>query len=102
MPADPRPSTVTIRLTPALYARALAAGMPEGEGNPDEWLVRRAEAAATARADALEEAARECEGLGRGFAEAFHEQDRRTISVVRAAYSDAAFNIRTLAQKEAP
>ena len=102
MPADPRPSTVTIRLTPALYARALAAGMPEGERDLGEWLVSRAEAAETARADALEEAARECEGLGRDFAEAFPEQDRRTISVVRATFTDAALNIRTLAKKEAP
>ena len=39
-------AAVTITLTPALYARARAAGMPEGERHIGEWLVSRAEVSA--------------------------------------------------------
>lgn len=93
MPADPRPAAVTITPTPALYTRAREAGMPEGERAIAEWLVSRAEVAATARREALEEAARECEGLGK---------TTTTGSIVGGVCDRVAAKIRELAKKEAP
>ena len=92
-----RPSTVTIRLTPALYDRARAAGMPEGERNLGEWLVSRADVAATARREALEEAARECKKLVTVYC-----NKHGGGGDYATALADAALNLRELAKKEAP
>ena len=93
-----RPSTVSITLTPALYARALKAGMPEGERALGEWLVSRAEAAAAARADALEEAAQTCEGLVTAYCD-----KHGGGGDYATALADAARKIRDLiTKKEAP
>lgn len=94
------PHTTAMRAGGTAFCRcghaALAAGATWGDDCP---LALRA-ALATARREALEEAARECEKLGRDHAEAFPDRDLRTVNLVRATFTDAALNIRNL--KEAP